>query len=176
MRAESIFSALSLLKIMSDKKIIKKQNLTEALILFVIGTSTLLYSIITQKKTNIDLQLSPYLFPSIIACGIIINALVIILKGFDVKETENKKEKNTDWKTILIYIGIVIAYYIVMPFIGFVIANIILLASLLFLLNVRVWWKIALISVLTTAAIYFLFKVALNVQLPDIGLLYYFGD
>lgn len=160
---------------MSEKKIIKKQNLIEALILFVIGTSTLLYSIISQNKTNIDLQLSPYLFPSIIACGIIINALVIILKGIAVEGSENEKSKTTDWKTILIYVGIVIGYYIVMPFIGFIIANILLLVFLLILLKIRVWWKIALISVLTTVAIYFLFKVALNVQLPGIGLLYYFG-
>ncbi len=65
----------------------------------------------------------------------------------------------TMWATI-------VGYLVLMPFVGFPLATLLLLAGFTFLLGERRWWFVGGLALVVTAAIHLGFAKGLNVRLP----------
>ena len=115
-------------------------------------------------------KMSPYLFPTLIS---VFGFLLAVSLFADARREVRKLNEETsepavkkNWIGVLILIGAAILYYILLPIIHFIPATILFLLGLFIYLGERKWWKLALLSVLTTAAVYVLFGIALKVHLP----------
>ena len=172
------------------------KNIAKDGILFLIfGTALLIYSLVNHYSANIIWSLSPYLFPLVISLFFIFLAVGLLLgsrqdlqqnpqgnqrqgmqqkpQGKQREDMQQNPQENAHssackicWKPVLIFLAIVFVYYIIMPFAGFIVSNVILLACLFILLGLRIWWKIACLSVVTTLTIYYFFHSFLHVMLP----------
>ena len=67
---------------------------------------------------------------------------------------------------VLVLVAASFAYYFLMQKIHFIAATVLYLLALFLYLGERTWWKLLLLSVITTGAIYVLFGMCLNVRLP----------
>lgn len=162
-----------------------KNIVKEGIFFFICGIALLAYSLINHYSTSITWSLSPYLFPLVVSLFFIVLSCTLFFSAFS---SGTKKSGNAEksaagasassgtsaagssskilWKPVLIFIAAVSVYYVIMPFIGFIASNIILLAFLFVLLGERVWWKILSLSVVTTLVIYYFFHTFLHVMLP----------
>lgn len=130
-------------------------------------------------------KMSPYLFPTLIS---VFGFLLAVSLFFDARrelrvlnaqeETDEKPAAKKNWVGVGVLIGASILYYIMLqvfpvlrlPLVGrvprFIPMTILFLLGLFIYLGERKWWKLILLSVLTTGAIYALFGIALHVRLP----------
>ena len=153
----------------------KKINpvLLEGAILFVISIVGIVFSIISHYDFNVEWKLSPYLFPLFISIMLCILSISLLLGGFS-SIKEEKKSKG-DIKTFSLFLIECTIYLLILRYLGFLISTMLLLGAVVHLLGERKWWKIVLISVVTSLIIYFLFGVYLGVMLPKGKLLYMIG-
>ena len=142
-----------------------KNSAIESFFVFACGLALMAYSLINHYSIKISWSLSPYLFPFVISIFVIV--LAVTLFAGALKSDKKVKEKSKIlWKPVLSFLAAVSAYYIIMPFLGFIIANILLLGGLFVLLGQKSWWKILFLSVTVTFSIYWLFHSFLHVMLP----------
>lgn len=143
------------------------QDVKGSVIFFCIGLFILAYALINHYEVQTQWKMSPYLFPTLIAIVLILLSFSLFFEGVRAIERGEVKEKQeTQWKRVFSYIGITLLYYFILPHLGFIITNTVMLVALFLLLGLRIWWKIAILSVSTTMIIYYLFHVLLYVMLP----------
>lgn len=152
----------------------KKKNaiFSEGVVFLVMSIYGIAMSLYSHKSFNVEWKLSPYLFPLFISIFLFILSLSMICKKVDEKVVE---VNSCDWKSLIIFSLICIAYLLVFNFLGFVISSILLLSSVMFVLGEKRWWFIALVSILTSILIYFLFAKYLGVMLPKGRVFWYLG-
>ena len=132
----------------------------------------LIYSLYHHNFDNntSDWKTSPYLFPVLISVFGLLLTVSLIMDGLQEMRSGEEKKKDTGSKRnlvgVLVLIAASLAYYFLLPILHFIAATIIFLAALFIYLGERKWWKIALLAVVTTLAIYALFGMGLNVRLP----------
>ncbi len=97
----------------------------------------------------------------------------LILGSF--RGLKEEKRKKGDRRTFIIFLSECAVYLFALKYLGFPISTILLLGAIVHLLGERSWWKIILISVVTSVIIYLLFGVYLGVMLPKGKLLYLIG-
>ena len=128
-----------------------------------------LYHHYFDRNTS-EWKTSPYLFPTLISVFGLLLTFSLIMDGLQELRAGEVKKKDTGSKKnlvgVLVLIGASVAYYILLPILHFIPATIIFLTGLFIYLGERKWWKIALLAVITTVAIYALFGKGLNVRLP----------
>ena len=153
----------------------KKINpvLIEGIVLCALSVLGIIFSIICHYGFKVEWKLSPYLFPLFISIMLCILSISLILSSFSGLK-EAKREKG-DRKTFLLFLLECAIYLIVLKYLGFLISTMLLLCAIVHLLGEKSWWKIILISVVTSLIIYFLFGVYLGVMLPKGKLLYMIG-
>ena len=153
----------------------KKINpvLIEGIVLCALSVLGIIFSIICHYGFKVEWKLSPYLFPLFISIMLCILSISLILSSFSGLK-EAKREKG-DRKTFLLFLLECAIYLIVLRYLGFLISTMLLLCAIVQLLGEKSWWKIILISVVTSLIIYFLFGVYLGVMLPKGKLLYMIG-
>ena len=153
----------------------KKINpvLLEGVILCALSVLGIIFSIICHYGFKVEWKLSPYLFPLFISIMLCMLSISLILSSFSGLK-EAKREKG-DRKTFLLFLLECAIYLIVLKYLGFLISTMLLLCAIVHLLGEKSWWKIILISVVTSLIIYFLFGVYLGVMLPKGKLLYMIG-
>ena len=153
---------------------LSNSKIKESLFFIAIAIIILVYSLVNHYTTK-DLQwgLSPYLFPLLVSVFMIIISISLFAEGIKdeklkKKEPTNKEEKKeiVYWKEVLFTILFSIVYYFAMDIIGFIVSTILFLLILFAFLGERRKWLITIISVSTTAIIYFIFGVLLHVMLP----------
>ncbi len=115
----------------------------------------------------------PTVFPIIL--GIVMAGAALWLVIFPSRPAKEKKILATAdrwqgflqarWRFYLMW-GLLIAYVILLPPLGFLICSTVLLAALFFLLGERRWYIGILIACVFTIAIYLLFAEALKINLP----------
>ena len=129
----------------------KKINpvLIEGIVLCALSVLGIIFSIICHYGFKVEWKLSPYLFPLFISIMLCMLSISLILSSFS-----GLKE---------------------LKYLGFLISTMLLLGAIVHLLGEKSWWKIILISVVTSLIIYFLFGVYLGVMLPKGKLLYMIG-
>ena len=114
-------------------------------------------------------KMSPYLFPTLISVFGLLLTLSLVADGLNEMRSPEQQEESSSKKNligVLVLVATALIYYILMPILTFIPSTVLFLAALFIYLGERKWWKILLLSGITTAAIYVLFGIALNVRLP----------
>ena len=126
-----------------------------------------LYHHYFDKNTS-EWKTSPFLFPTLIAVFGLLLTVSLVTDALRELRTgqEPEKQSGKNLVGVLVLIGAAVAYYFLLPVLHFIPATILFLAGLFLYLGERKWWKIALLSVVTTVLVYGLFGVALHVRLP----------
>jgi putative tricarboxylic transport membrane protein len=118
-----------------------------------------------------DWALSPALFPLLLAAGLALLALALVLQGV----LHLKDERGSSFvpfggeismKKAVSVFSMCIAYALFLPFAGFLPSTVVFLAAFSLLAGERRLWLIAVISLLSPAVIYAIFRHGLKVLLP----------
>ncbi len=139
------------------------------IILTGVGIGGFIYS--TSLPPMGPAALSPGLFPGFVSSLMTILGLVRFIQLLRLRKAktsvgEDSDEKDEGSRNIFVIIGLFLLYLLMLNTIHFLASTLIfLLASMLFLYR-KFYWKIPLISLLTTAGIFSLFRYLLNVRLP----------
>lgn len=155
------------------KSLLKCSSFQDAVFVGVCSVVLLIYSLYHHHfdRNTSEWKLSPFLFPVLISVfgmlltvSLIADAVQESKAGGEAAVKEAAAQHNL--KGTLIFIAASFAYYFLLPRIHFIPATILYLLGLFIYLGERKWWKLILIPVIATAAIYLLFGKGLNVRLP----------
>ena len=116
-----------------------------------------------------DLVLGTMKRPGVGFLPIVSGVLLAVLSLFEiVKALLSKKdaEINIDWKKIATFFAGVIAYMLLLKPLGYIITTFALLVFLTKLFGAKSWVKPLIFSAIMSSGSYYLFIVALQVQLP----------
>ena len=121
--------------------------------------------------------ISPRFFPTFSVLGVIVCCALLLV--FDAKEhifshktaeaaaTQEKKEEVSYVRVVLVAL-LLLAWYILMPRIGFIISTIVIMCIMSYLLGCRNKIVLVAFPVIFTLAVYFTFVELLHVSLPEI--------
>jgi len=159
---------------LNDKKksgILSSHSFQEAIVFLVLSVWLSVYSYVKHYSgLKYDWKMSPYLFPILISLFLLVLSLALLYQAIrDYRRSaDSQKGEAVYFNTFNFFttIALVVAYYIALKFIPFVIATTVLLVLMLILFKEKRWWVILLVSVLTTGLVYLLFGVGLHVNLP----------
>jgi hypothetical protein len=140
--------------------------MVEGLIFSTLGVFLLVYSLYNHYQIEVAWKLSPYLFPTLIATLFIIAAISLLIQGRGITTAKEEVRDNRGIKVVAIFTLLVILYYVILPFLGFIITNIVMLSLFFIFLKLRTWWKVLLLSISITAVLYIIFQLLLHVRLP----------
>ncbi|MCR5732285.1 MAG: tripartite tricarboxylate transporter TctB family protein [Sphaerochaetaceae bacterium] len=155
------------------KKYLKSSDSVEGALFFVISVLGIIFSIKSHSMMDMDWKLSPYLFP--LAISIMLFALSISLLIEGRKKEEAKKDKSVHYRDMLLYILICFIYYLLLPYVGFLVSTVVFLIFTFRLLGLKKWSMTILLSVVATLFVYILFARLLHVMLPSGSIYYYLG-
>ena len=161
---------------MNIKDYLKRNGMTLTLL---VGMIILYLCIPSQIAENLVARatISPRFFPTFSVLGVIVCCALLLV--FDAKEhifshktaeaaaTQEKKEEISYVRVVLVAL-LLLAWYILMPRIGFIISTIVIMCIMSYLLGCRNKIVLVAFPVLFTLTLYFAFVVLLHVSLPEI--------
>lgn len=149
------------------KKYLSNNNVQES-ILFMTGAVILLvYALQNHYSVNVEWKMSPYLFPVLISVFLIFLSISLFCDGLhQIREDKSEKMSKNKWFSALVIVVAAVLYYVLLPIITFIPATILFLVAMFLFLGERKWWLIAVLSITTAVAIYFIFGTLLHVMLP----------
>ncbi len=153
------------------KPLLRNGSFQESLVVGFCSIGLLTYSLYHHyfDRNTSEWKTSPYLFPTLISVFGFLLAISLLSDALHevrgARETE-PKAKGKNLAGVLVIAGASIAYDLLLPLIHFIPATVLYLLGLFLYLGERKWWKLALLSVLTTGVVYALFGLGLNVRLP----------
>lgn len=121
-------------------------------------------------------SVGPAFFPRLLAAGLGIFSVVLLLSACTRKHLETHSSfsfKDRGIQRGIISVGATVIYCLIFEYLGFITCTIIYLIFLMILLKDRHYIQIAITSIIVTIAVFFIFKVLLNITLP-MGTLYGF--
>lgn len=153
------------------KELLKNPNCQDSIFVGLCSLALLVYSIYHHfyDHNTSEWKTSPYLFPTLVSAFGILLAFSLLadalhdLQAFE-KSAESAGQKQV--RSVLVLIGASLIYYVLLPIITFIPATMVFLLALFVYLGERTWWKLLLLSGITTGVIYVLFGIFLNVRLP----------
>lgn len=149
------------------KKYLKVPRVRESILFFCISVGMIVYALVSHSMVKVPWKLSPYLFPLLIAVFLLLLSFSLFLEGASqVGKGPEKTEPLPGAKKVVVFLALCFAYYVAMPYVGFLVSDTIFLILLFLLLGERVWWRVLALSVGSTVVIYYLFHVLLHVMLP----------
>ncbi|MCG4528628.1 tripartite tricarboxylate transporter TctB family protein [Intestinimonas massiliensis (ex Afouda et al. 2020)] len=161
---------------MNIKDYLKRNGMTLTLL---VGMIILYLCIPSQIAENMVAKatISPRFFPTFSVLGVIVCCALLLV--FDAKEhifshktaeaaaTQEKKEEISYVRVVLVAL-LLLAWYILMPRIGFIISTIVIMCIMSYLLGCRNKIVLVAFPVIFTLAVYFTFVELLHVSLPEI--------
>ena len=153
------------------KSLLRIGEFQDAVFVGLCSAGLLAYSLYHHRfdRNTSEWKMSPYLFPTLIsvfgfllAISLLADALHELRGGREGAAAAGKKNP----VGVLVLVGASFLYYLLMPVIHFIPATILYLLGLFLYLGERKWWKLALLSLITTFAVYARFGLGLNVRLP----------
>ena len=161
---------------MNIKDYLKRNGMT---LILLVGMIILYLCIPSQIAENLVARatISPRFFPTFSVLGVIVCCALLLV--FDAKEhifshktaeaaaTQEKKEEISYVRVVLVAL-LLLAWYILMPRIGFIISTIVIMCIMSYLLGCRNKIVLGAFPVLFTLTLYFAFVVLLHVSLPEI--------
>ena len=153
------------------KSLLRNANCQESLFVGLCSVALMAYSLYHHQfdRNTTEWKTSPYLFPVLVSVfGLLLAVSLFADALHDVRAQEQRgvAEGKKNLRGALVFIGASVLYYVLMPHIHFIPATVLYLAGLFVYLGERKWWKVALLSVITTGVVYALFGLGLNVRLP----------
>lgn len=121
-------------------------------------------------------SVGPAFFPRLLAAGLGIFSAILLLTACTRKHIETHSAfsfKDPGIQRGIISVAATVVYCLFFEYLGFITCSIIYLIFLMLLLKDRRYVQIAITSILTTIAIFFIFNVLLDITLP-MGTLYGF--
>lgn len=121
-------------------------------------------------------RIGPAFFPRLLAVGLGIFSAILLLSACIRKHAETHEGfsiKDRGVQRGIISVGATVIYCLLFDYLGFITCTIIYLIFLMLLLKDRKYLQIASTSITATIAVFFIFKVLLNITLP-MGSLYGF--
>lgn len=138
---------------------------------FLILSAVLHFLIPSQIKTYETGPITAATVPTLLIRGLILCSVILLIQGIVSKD---KKEyvisgalfckDNLRRLKPLLYIAMLLAYAIILPYAGFVVSSLLLSNGILFYFGARKWWFYAIVSANIVFA-YFAFQ-AMSVSLP----------
>ncbi len=153
-----------------ENKNLKKEGM-QCLLFFGLGVGLLVYSLYQHSHSSIDWVMSPYLFPLLISIFLLLLTVSLVTETIRNVKVEAVQEKtknsgNTYRGKFLLSVAGILVYYLVMPYLGFILSSLLFLAAMFWLLGERRWQFILLLSAGTTFVLYGIFHQLLHVMLP----------
>lgn len=125
----------------------------------------MLYMINQLPQPKSTVELGPGFFPKLIIYLIIfLSALQIIVLFFTKKEAPDESQEVSNWKVIAMIVSMV-AYVASLSFFDYKIGTFLFIPAVMVLLGVKKYKVLFLVSSISTASIFLLFEVLLNVPL-----------
>lgn len=121
-------------------------------------------------------RVGPAFFPRLLAAGLGVFSTILLLSALIRKNQESTTSfsfKDRGIQRGIISVGATVIYCLLFDYLGFLTCTIVYLIFLMLLLKDRHYLQITLTSILVTIAVFFIFKVLLNITLP-MGTLYGF--
>jgi putative tricarboxylic transport membrane protein len=127
------------------------------------------YSVYVARQMPDDIsKLGAGFFPELV--GGLLAAFAVCMLYFAIKgEGRDQEAPQKPQKSLLISLACLLIYVGLMPYVGFIVTTPVFLVvtGLAMADSARLWWKkLCLSAAITTAAVYYLFAVMLNVPLP----------
>lgn len=148
-------------------------NLVGAGIFFLLGVFMVVYALTNHYGTpGLIWILSPYLFPILIGILIVFLSFSLLADGLKQRRAEQAEKHTTEqglpvlWTRVLIAVVLAAGYFFLLEPLTFIPATVLFLVSMFLFLGERRIWLIALLSLATTLAIYYIFGMLLHVMLP----------
>lgn len=140
----------------------------------------LMFSIPSQVKIYQEGIVNTRFMPYLLTILILICGLTDIVKGLFLirREPEQAAEEETAGIKKSGYLRVAAAaagvalWLILLPKLGFMLASVLLTAGIMLLAGNKSWIQIVLVSLILTIAVYCVFKLALNLKLPQ-GLFFF---
>lgn len=106
-------------------------------------------------------------FPVILSSLLIFLSLLLILTSIKNKAVETRTTGKSDWKKVVFGMGFTFIYFILLIYLGYVVATPIFLAAMMWMFNYRRIIQVVFWSLLITGIIYVCFAMLLQVPLPS---------
>ncbi len=106
----------------------------------------------------------PGFFPFLAAIILAFLSLILLLQTWAKNRDETKVFGNL-WAPSIIVIGLAV-YVLIFNVVGFLIATVILSATVLWVLDTKPWWILTIVSLIFSIGSYILFDRLLGMQLP----------
>jgi putative tricarboxylic transport membrane protein len=146
---------------------VRKANFVAALLFLALTLYVVAVTFTFKKFKNVPI--GPEFFPRWLALGLGICALVLLyqsVKHYDKREAPTLSLRDKGMQRLLIGVAVVIAYVFLWKSLGFLVMTPLLLFALMFLLEVRDYKVMILISLLTSVGIFLAFKLILGIEMP----------
>lgn len=112
------------------------------------------------------------LWPEIVLIGLIIMSVLSLVFGWKKQAEVSVKEPHASWVRLLVVIGMSLVYAYSLQYIGFLSLTPFFAGAFMYILGLRKILSLIGLSILMTAAFFFLFRIVLSVPLP-LGLWYF---
>ncbi len=136
----------------------------EGIFFLLCSLALIAYSLSEHYAAHVEWKQSPYLFPLLIAFFLLPLSLALLRQAHSLKKDSPNPEFL--FRDTVIVGGMTLLYIVIMPYITFIIATILLLIGLFLYLGERRYVLIGVLSVGFTLIIYAIFDIALHVMLP----------
>lgn len=111
-------------------------------------------------------------WPRLLAVILVLLSVIMVIQtmiggGRSAEQTQPVDFKAPRMKRVYIMIGVFAGFTVLLVYLGFIIASLLFIPSVMFLLGERKALNIILTSLLLTGSVYFLFTVLLRITLPQ---------
>jgi putative tricarboxylic transport membrane protein len=106
-------------------------------------------------------------FPVILSSVLILLSVLLMVTSMKKKTVESRSEEKSEWKKVLLGMTCTFFYFVLLIYLGYVIATPIFLAAMMWMFNYRRLIHVVFWSLLITGLIYVCFALLLQVPLPD---------
>ena len=171
---------------MAKKKEIKREERIASVIMTIFSAAYFVSSFVVIPKSAIHQVVGPAVFPRAVGFLMLLISVIYLtqqMRGM-AKEADEKRaaiigadekvETKADIKTMLIMIGIMIAYAFLFEPLGYAVATFLSFMAGLLVLNRKHLLRDTIVGLIASFGMYFAFTILLRVQLPA-GVLSLFG-
>lgn len=123
----------------------------------------------SEGLSSVNARTVPYLITTLI---IIFSLVIIIVEGLKIRQEnadtlEHKQRERTNYGRVFLAFLAIAVWVTALPFLGFNITTILLVASIMVIIGDCRWWQIALLSLILSFPINYLLANVLRVYLPS---------
>jgi putative tricarboxylic transport membrane protein len=133
-----------------------------SIICVLIGIAVAAWSVKLDLGTPTEPQ--PGFFPFIAGASLIVLSVLLFVYA-RLGRSSGSKPLGTLWRPTILVIGLLI-YSLILNLAGYVIATTMLSAVVLYVMDVKIWWKVLAIGLVVSLASYALFDRLLGITLP----------